>query len=103
MSKEESTNKKYQLDKLLVSEIRFFIMTLLTMYDEVDFNFLKKELDVTDGNLGVQLRKLEDAEYLTAHKAFVDRKPRTTYTITDLGAKQLKSHIDNISQYKDIL
>jgi DNA-binding PadR family transcriptional regulator len=78
-------------------------MTLLAMYEEADFNFLKKELGATDGNLSVQLRKLEEADYLTAHKEFVERKPRTTYAITKKGLEKLQKHLDTISAYQKII
>ncbi len=94
---------KYELDPLLTTQLRFFAMSILAIYEDVDFNFLKKELAVTDGNLGVQLRKLEDAKYLEATKSFVNRKPRTTYKITALGLEKLKNHINNINQFKNIL
>ena len=72
-------------------------MTLLAMYDEVDFSFLKKELKASDGNLGIQLRKLEDAKYLTVSKEFVERKPRTSYSITELGLDKLNEHLSKMS------
>jgi hypothetical protein len=40
---------------------------------------------VTDDDLGAPLRKLEEAEYVSATKAFVDRKPVTRFK-TQLAA-----------------
>jgi len=40
-----------------------------------------------------QLRKLEDAGYLTAKKEFIDRKPTTWYALTPTGRKALKTHL----------
>lgn len=103
MSKKNNSLSSYSLNKLFSTELRFFVMTILAMYDEVDFNFLKKELKATDGNLSIQLRKLEEAEYLTSKKEFVDRKPKTTYAITSLGLEELQKHIETISSFKKIL
>ncbi len=94
---------KYSLDEIFTNELRFFIMSILAMYDEADFNFLKNELEATDGNLSVQLRKLEEAEYITAKKEFIQRKPRTTYGITSKGLSALKSHLNYMEKLKDII
>ena len=40
---------------------------------EVDFTYLRDLLDVTDGNLGAHLRKLEEAGYIAVNKTFVVR------------------------------
>lgn len=93
----------YRLDPLLKSELRFFIMSILAINEEVDFNYLKKELDTTSGNLSVSMRKLEEAKYITAAKSFVDRKSHTNYKITKLGLKALSAHLDTMESIKSIL
>lgn len=93
----------YNLDSLLTAEIRFFIMTILAMYETADFNFLKNELDASDGNLSVNLSKLEEAGYISSKKEFVGKKPRTTYKITELGLERLSSHINKIDSFKQLL
>ena len=59
----------------------------------LSFSRLKELLGETDGNLGAQLRKLEDEGYLAADKAFVDRKPVTWYTLTATGRAATKKHL----------
>jgi DNA-binding PadR family transcriptional regulator len=54
---------------------------------------LKQLLQETDGNLGAQLRKLEDAGYISAHKEFQDRRPVTWYRLTDRGRRALLTHL----------
>ena len=41
----------HQLDKAFENRIRLGLMSVLTVNEWVDFNELKKLLDVTDGNL----------------------------------------------------
>jgi DNA-binding PadR family transcriptional regulator len=48
---------------------------------------------MTDGNLGAQLRKLEDAGYVALRRDFQDRKPVTWYALTDLGKGALEAHL----------
>ena len=50
-------------------------------------------LGETDGNLGAQLRKLEEAGYVEVTKAFADRKPVSWYALTDAGRRALKAHL----------
>ena len=91
------------LDPLLSSELRFYIVTVLAMYQTVDFNFLKQELDATDGNLSVNLTKLEEAGYLTVKKEFVGKKTRSSYTITPEGLTRLSAHLDTMEAVKSRL
>ncbi len=100
---ERQIASNYNLDSLLTAEIRFFIMTLSAMYEEVDFNFLKSELEASDGNLSVNLSKLEEAEYLTTKKEFVGKKPKTSYKITKLGLDRLSLYINKIDSFKKVL
>ena len=60
------------------------------------FRRFKDLLKETDGNLGAQLRKLEDADYITVSKEFADRRPVSWYQISDVGRKALKSHLDSL-------
>ena len=80
-------------DSILVSPVRLPIIVVLAMYDEADFSFLKKELEMSDGNLGANLKKLEDGGYITSKKMFVSRKPKTIYKISATGLKRLKEFI----------
>ena len=47
----------------------------------------------TDGNLGAQLLKLEDMGYLVSKKEFVNRKPRTSYRLTEFGITTFKEYV----------
>jgi DNA-binding MarR family transcriptional regulator len=81
------------LDSLLQHRSRLGAMVLLGGADALNFTRLKGLLDETDGNLGAQLRKLEEAGYIEVTKAFADRKPVSWYALTDLGRKALKAHL----------
>jgi len=81
------------LDPLLQHRSRLGALALLAGADALTFSRLKTLLDETDGNLGAQLRKLEDVGYVNAKKEFVDRKPTTWYSLTPVGKKALKSHL----------
>jgi DNA-binding PadR family transcriptional regulator len=50
-------------------------------------------LEVTDGNLGAHLRKLEEASYIAVNKTFVERKPRTYISATAEGRRVFQEHV----------
>ncbi|HTN40975.1 MAG TPA: transcriptional regulator, partial [Asticcacaulis sp.] len=54
----------------------------------------KNRLQASDGNLSVQLRKLEEAGYVTIDKAFAGKKPVTTVTLTDTGRTAYIGYLD---------
>ena len=82
------------LDRILEHRVRLAVCVLLTRYDRLSFSRLKELTAETDGNLGANLRKLEDEGYIEVVKEFADRKPVSWYTITAKGWKSLKGHID---------
>lgn len=87
-----------QLDKLFEHRVRLAICVLLTQSDAVNFSRFKELLDQTDGNLGAQLRKLEDADYIAVDKRFEGRKPVSWYTITTTGRRHLDGHLAALRQ-----
>jgi len=81
------------LDRLLEHRVRLAIIVLLTRYDEVSFSRLKELTGETDGNLGANLRKLEEAGYIEADKGYEERRPITWYSVTSEGLEALSQHI----------
>lgn len=71
---------------------------LLSEVDALSFTRLRELLKETDGNLGAQLRKLEENQYLVVRKEFVDRKPVSWYSLTAAGRKTLKDHLAALEQ-----
>jgi len=85
-----------ELNELIHQTVRLRIMAALVTLepsDEVDFTYLRDLLDVTDGNLGAHLRKLEEAGYIAINKTFVERKPRSFISATSEGRQVFKEHV----------
>jgi DNA-binding MarR family transcriptional regulator len=77
-----------ELDNIIHQPVRLQIMSSLIALDpgeQVDFVYLRKILDLTDGNLGAHLAKLEEAGYVKIEKTFISRKPRTFVKATGKG------------------
>lgn len=85
-----------ELNELIHQPVRLRVMaTLVTLEEgnEVEFTYLRELLEVTDGNLGAHLRKLEEAGYITVNKTFIERKPRTFLAATASGRKVFREHV----------
>lgn len=85
-----------ELNEIIHQPIRLRIMAALAALEsgsEVDFSYLRDLLQVTDGNLGAHLRKLEEAGYITVNKTFVERKPRTYISATSEGRQAFQEHV----------
>lgn len=89
------------LDSSVHGPVRLGALTALQMDGALDFTTLKKRLEVADGALGIHLRKLEDIGYITCKKAFVGRRPRSTYKITSKGRKALRDYLGSMQQLID--
>lgn len=73
-------------------------MSILVAVKEAEFTFLKKQVNTTDGNISVHLKKLEDAGYLSVEKNFHNRKPVSTYTLTELGHKAFHTYVEQLEK-----
>ena len=85
-----------ELNETIHQPVRLRIMAALVTLeptDEVDFTYLRDLLEVTDGNLGAHLRKLEDAGYISVNKVFVERKPHTFVAASAAGRKVFQEHV----------
>jgi len=81
------------LNKQFESRVRLGVMAILSVNDSIDFNALKDELNLTDGNLASHITALEKNQYIEVKKEFVGKKPRTTYSITVLGKLEFEKHL----------
>jgi len=73
-------------------------MSGLIVNDSLDFNSLKKLLDVTDGNLATHLKKLEELGYIKYKKEFKGRMPNTNYSATPKGKEVFIKHLKAIEK-----
>lgn len=83
----------HHINRAFENKVRLGIMAILMVNEEVDFNTLKEQLSLTDGNLASHARSLEDLKYITCKKTFVGRKPKTIYKVTKKGKEAFKEHI----------
>jgi DNA-binding transcriptional ArsR family regulator len=82
-----------ELDRVIHERVRLAIVSALAVNDTLSFNALKTLLDLTDGNLSVHARKLEEAGYVHCLKFFDGRIPRTEFRLTAQGRKALERYL----------
>ena len=93
------TSSFADLDSVIHSRVRLAIMILLLQSETANFTYLKKEIDVSDGNLSTHLKKLEVAKYIKIQKRFENRKPKTTISLTEKGRIALNGYTNNLEEY----
>jgi DNA-binding MarR family transcriptional regulator len=86
------------LHKLLGHRTRLGVCVLLARNDHVSFSRLRELLEETDGNLGAQLRKLEDEGLISVKKEFRDRVPVSWYSLTARGRSTLETHLESMAR-----
>ena len=84
------------LDRLIHEKTRLAIVSALAVNRHPTFNDLKALLDISDGNLSVHARKLEEAGYINCRKDFEGRMPRTRYSLSASGRKALNGYISHM-------
>jgi DNA-binding MarR family transcriptional regulator len=83
-------------DRLIHERARLDIVSILAVNESVTFNDLKKLLKMTDGNISVHARKLEEAGYIECTKSFEGRMPRTEYRLTSTGRRALDKYLNHM-------
>ena len=84
--------KGYQIQEAFCSKLRLQIISNLVS-KKLLFTELKKLTNASDGNLSVQLKKLEGWEYIKSEKKLINGKGVTQYQITETGIKQFEEYV----------
>jgi DNA-binding PadR family transcriptional regulator len=74
-------------------KLRLALLSLLVGVEEAEFTWLRLKTGASDGNLGAQLLKLEEAGYVAVEKKFVERKPQSVYRMTETGREALTEYV----------
>jgi DNA-binding transcriptional ArsR family regulator len=91
-----AATRAVNLDRLIHDRTRLAIISALAASSPLTFTELKQLLDLSDGNLSVHARKLEDAGYVTCTKGFEGRLPKTQFSVTDAGHRALRQYLDHM-------
>ena len=80
------------IDRTIHEPARLAIVAVLSACESADFKSLLHLTGLTKGNLSAQLKKLEEAGYITITKSFQKRYPLTTCALTKAGHQALKDY-----------
>ncbi len=87
-----------ELNPVIHGKLRLALLSLLSGVEEAEFTWLRQKTGATDGNLGAQLLKLEEAGYVVVEKKFVQRKPQSLYRMTEAGRRALTEYVRALRQ-----
>lgn len=66
------------------------------MTGEKTFKEVKEITKATDGNLSVQMSKMEEGGYIEVYKDFYENKPRTRYNLTQKGKDEFIDYVNTL-------
>ena len=81
------------LDPVLHQPLRTQLAAFLAGAGEATFSELKRQLDVSDGNLDSHLKKLISAEYVDVRKDDSSSRTQTCYALSEVGRTALHRYI----------
>lgn len=79
--------------KVFESNIRIQMIASLSV-GPLTYKQLKEICNCSDGNMATHLKKLLAEEFISEKKDFVNKKPQTTYTITQKGKKEFVEYVN---------
>ena len=82
----------FKIPEAFTNKLRLAIISALVT-GEKSFKELQRLTDATSGNLGAQLLKLEEWGYINCKKEFINRKPQSTYQLTEKGLSEFKDYV----------
>ena len=85
-----------EFDAVVHQRVRLGILSALVAGGATSFTDLKTVLGLSDGNLSVHARKLEEAGYVSVRKRFAERVPLTEYEATAAGRAALDTYLDQM-------
>jgi DNA-binding MarR family transcriptional regulator len=83
----------HDLDDDVHQRVRLGILAALAGLSRADFAHLKRELGLTDGNLGRHLEVLGEAGLVNLTRTTTGSRPRTWVAITPRGKKALRKEV----------
>ncbi len=93
-----NTKPFHQLDRVIHEKGRLPIVSLLAAATELSFTELRDTLKMTDGNLAMHIKTLQEAGFVSITKSYHNQRPLTTCALTPSGRKAFGAYIDLLEQ-----
>lgn len=92
MTMNDEGNMVHLPNRLIHEPARLAILTVLSSCASADFVFLQSLTRLSKGNLSVQLTNLERAGLVVIRKEIVDKKMRTTVSLSKRGNSEIADY-----------
>jgi len=93
-----NTESILNLDRVIHEKGRMAIMSLLAAAPELSFTELRDTLKMTDGNLSMHIRTLQEAGYIVVSKSYEKNRPLTTCALTKPGRTAFSQYLSQLEQ-----
>lgn len=87
------------LNPILHAQLRLKIVSHLMVVQESDFNELKEVTGASSGNLSIQMKKLQAADYVHIEKGFKNNYQHTAVKITKHGIDAFEEYVEALKKY----
>jgi DNA-binding MarR family transcriptional regulator len=81
-----------RLDPVVHEPVRLLVLTTLAAHGALPFPEVRRLVGTSDGNLGIHVRRLEEAGLVQARKSFHGRVPSTRLRLTAKGRAALRRY-----------
>jgi DNA-binding transcriptional ArsR family regulator len=99
MAGSEREREGFAPDRVLHEPVRLQIISYLAAGGkQASFTEMKEKLSLTAGNLSVQLKRLEEAGYITINKSIRNRKSLTRVALTRRGMEALWQYLGELEE-----
>ncbi len=86
------------VNRLIHEPARLIIVTILYTVESADFLYLLHETELTKGNLGSHLARLEEAGYVRIEKTYRGKVPQTICSLTDEGRAAFREYRERVKR-----
>lgn len=92
------THPRHRLDEVIHTPVRLSIMAALDAAERVHFGLLRDTVEVSDSLLSKHIVNLEEAGYVEVTKGHQGRRPRTWYSLTELGREAFATYLATLDE-----
>lgn len=90
-----------RIDRVLHNPVRLAMVAALAAAPAIAFTEMRRLLRLTDGNLSVHARRLEEVGYVTVVKESRHRATRTEYRLSPAGRRALERYLQALQALID--
>jgi DNA-binding transcriptional ArsR family regulator len=90
-------------NRIIHEPARLAILVTLASYTTADFQFVQRATGLTKGNLSVQLANLEKAGLVNSSKKIVEKKTRTSLSLSEQGTAELGEYWRTMDEIRALM